>query len=154
MADSYELGMNAQILYGEAVADPTTLTPASMTELTNVKDVTINHETGEADVTTRGNSGWRATAATLRECSVDFQMIWKNGDAGFTAIKEAWVNGTEIALAILTGDPAEAGTEGPFGNFSITNFTRNEPLEEAITVDVTAKLSAWGGWFESSAGSA
>ena len=153
MAETYVLGMDAQILYGTAAADATSLSPASMTELTNVKDVTVNHETGEADVTTRGNGGWRATAATLRECSVDFQMVWKKSDEGFTAIKEAWLNGTEIALAVLTGDPAEAGTEGPFGNFSITNFSRNEALEEAIVVDVTAKLSAWGGWFEAGGGS-
>ena len=33
-------------------------------ELTNVKDLTLNLEAGEADVTTRGNAGWRATVAT------------------------------------------------------------------------------------------
>jgi len=36
---------------------------------------------GEADITTRGNSGWRATAPTLRECTVEFQMVWRPGDA-------------------------------------------------------------------------
>lgn len=147
MSESYVLGMDAQILYTEAVSDASSLEPASMTELSNVKDVTVNHETGEADVTTRANSGWRATAATLRECSVEFQMVWKKNDAGFSAIKNAWLNGTEIGLAVLTGDPDSAGSEGPYGNFSITNFSRNEALEEAIVVDVTAKLSAWGGWY-------
>jgi hypothetical protein len=153
MAETYALGMDAKILFAAAVADPTTLDPAAMTELSNVKDVTVNHETGEADVTTRANQGWRATAATLRECSVEFQMVWKKNDAGFTAVKNAWLTGGEIALAVLTGDPDVAGSEGPFGNFSITNFSRNEALEEAIVIDVTAKLSSWGGWYEGAAGS-
>ena len=35
------------------------------TEVTNVKDLTLNLEKGEADVTTRANGGWRATVGTL-----------------------------------------------------------------------------------------
>ena len=147
MAQSYKLGMDAKIYHTTAAADTTAaaaLTPATMTELANVKDVSLSHETGEADITTRANSGWRATAATLRECSAEFEMVWKPGDAGFEAIKNAWLAGGEIALAIITGDQTD--DEGPIGNFSITNFSRNEALEEAITVSVTAKLSLWGSW--------
>jgi hypothetical protein len=36
---------------------------------TNVRDVTLNLETGEADVTTRANSGWKQTFATLKDGS-------------------------------------------------------------------------------------
>jgi len=97
--------------------------------------VTLNLETGEADVTTRGNQGWRATVATLKNGSVEFEMIWDTGDAGFTAIRQAYFNNTAIALAILDG----ANGEGLDADFSITNFSRNEPLEEALTVSVTAK---------------
>ncbi len=123
-----KLGMEAKLYYGPAGSTATT-------ELTNVKDVTLNLETGEADVTTRGNQGWRATVATLKNGSVEFEMIWDTGDAGFTAIRQAYFNNTAIALAILDGESGE----GLDADFSITNFTRNEPLEEAITVSVTAK---------------
>jgi hypothetical protein len=34
------------------------------------------------------------------------------------------------------------------GNWSITNFSRSEALEEAVTVSVTAKLAAFGQWFK------
>ncbi len=144
MATTFRLGMQAKAYYAAAATDPTTLVPSEMTEMENVKDVNIDHSTGEADVTTRGNSGFRATAATLKECTVTFQMVWKSGAAAFTAIKNAWLNGTEIALGFITGDAA--GDEGPIGNFSITNFSRNEALEDAIVIDVTAKLSAFGSW--------
>ena len=53
--------------------------PASMTEVDNGRDVTLDLKAGEADITTCGNSGWRATAPTLRECTVQCQMVWRPG---------------------------------------------------------------------------
>ena len=147
MAD-FLLGMNAKIYQGAAAADPATLSPATLTEMGNVKDVTLSLEAGEADITTRANSGWRATAPTLRECSCEFEMVWKPGDAGFEAIKTAFLSAGTVALGVLTGAHDETGAEGPVGNWSITNFSRSEALEEAVTVSVTAKLAAFGQWFE------
>ncbi|MBK9126275.1 MAG: hypothetical protein IPM13_00525 [Phycisphaerales bacterium] len=86
---SFILGMDAKLYYGTAGAAATTL-------MGNVRNVTLNLEAGEADVTTRANSGWRATAPTLRECSVEFEMVWDPDDAGFTrqkAIPFTWGRG-------------------------------------------------------------
>ena len=108
-------------------------------ELENVKDLTLNLEAGEADVTTRGNAGWRATVATLKDGSIEFEMVWDTADAGFTAIKDAFFNNDTIELAVMDGDIATAGSQGLRAMMSIINFSRNEPLEEGITVNVTAK---------------
>ena len=134
---SFILGMNAKLYHGAAGG------PAS-TEMTNVRDVTLSLEAGEADVTTRANSGWRATAPTLRECSVEFEMVWDPADAGFTAIKNAYLTNGLIALKVLD----QANGQGPDGDFSITSFSRSEQLEEAITVSVTAKLAVFRNWVE------
>mgnify|MGYP002625510861 FL=1 len=72
-------------------------------ELPNVKDLTLNVEAGEADASTRGNGGWRATLATLKDGSIEFEMIWDTADAGFTAIKDAFFNNTPIEFAALDG---------------------------------------------------
>ena len=125
---SIRLGMQAKLYYGAAGTSATS-------ELTNVKDVTLNLETGEADVSVRASEGWRATVATLKNGSVEFTMIWNTEDEGFTAIKNAYFNNTAIALAVLDGE----GGSGLDADFSVTNFTRNEPLEEAITVNMTVK---------------
>ena len=109
----------------------------SWTELANVKDVTLSLETGEADIATRANAGWRATVGTLKEASVEFEMVWDTADAGFTAIKDAFFNNEVIGLQVLDGD-AGSGLEA---DFSITNFSRSEQLEEALTVSVTAKVT-------------
>ena len=137
MPTTFVLGMNAGLYQGTAgETDPTV-----MTEVDNVRDVTLSLEAGEADITTRGNSGWRATAPTLRECSVEFQMVWKPGDAVFDAVKTAYLTSGTVALAVLDQKVAVSGAQGPLGDFAITNFSRNESLEEAIVADVTAKLA-------------
>jgi predicted secreted protein len=128
-----KLGMDAKLFYkvgGQGGA-------GQWTELTNVRDVTLSLETGEADVTTRGNSGWRATVGTLKEASVEFEMVWDTADAGFGAIKDAFFDNEMIGLQVLD----DTGGQGLQADFSITNFSRSEALEEAITVSVTAKVT-------------
>ena len=131
----FVLGMNAKLYYGAAGG-------SAATEMGNVRDVTLTLEAGEADVTTRANLGWRATAPTLRECTAEFEMVWDPTDAGFSAIKNAFLTAGLVALKILD----QAGGQGPDGDFAITSFSRNEALEEAITVGVTAKLSVFRSW--------
>jgi len=146
----FKLGMDAVLYYSDTKLDGSTTTPSTATwnEQSNVKDLTLNLETGEADATTRGNNGWRATLATLKEGSIEFEMVWDTQDAAFTAIKDAWLNSSELAMAAMDGDIATSGNQGLVSNFTVTNFSRNEPLEEAITVNVTVKPSSQTDWYE------
>ncbi|HUU90101.1 MAG TPA: phage tail tube protein [Phycisphaerae bacterium] len=130
----FKLGMEARLYQNTGTYETPT-----WTEIDNVKDVTLNLETGEADVTTRANNGWRATAATLKDGSVEFEMVWDTADAGFTAIQEAYFDNTSLEFAVMDGDIATSGTQGLRATMAVTNFSRNEPLEEAITVSVTIK---------------
>lgn len=136
---SYVLGMNAKLYYGDSGSTPST-------ELTTVKNVQLELTAGEADVTTRGNSGWRATQATLKEATLTFDLIWDPTEAGFTALRNAYLNSSEIALMPLDQEDGE----GPDADWTVTGFSRNEDLEEAITVSVTAKLSTFRSWQEAS----
>ena len=124
---SYTLGLEAKLFFGAAGSTATT-------EMKNVKDVTLNMETGEADVTTRAAEGWRLTAATLKEASVEFEMVWDPSDGGFAAIKEAYFKAEPLALFVSDGN--ENGLDA---DFVVTSFSRSEPLEEALTVSVTCK---------------
>lgn len=110
-------------------------------EISNAKDLTLNLEKGEADVTTRANDGWRATVGTLKDGSIEFEMVWDTEDAGFSALQSAYFDDTSVELAVMDGDIEEAGSQGLRASFVVTNFTRNEPLEEAMTVSVTLKIA-------------
>jgi hypothetical protein len=129
------LGMDCKLYFnnGGTWAAPT------WSEIGNAKDVTLNLETGEADVTTRGNAGWRATMATLKEGTIEFEMVWDNEDDSFAAFQQAYFSNTPIEVAAMDGDVTESGSSGLHADFSVTNFSRNEPLEEAVTASVTIK---------------
>ena len=132
---SVKLGLDAKLYYCAAGIGGT----PTWSELTNVKNVSLSLQKGEADVTTRANNGWKATAATLKEGSIEFEMVWDTEDAGFTAIKDAYFNNSIIGLAVMDGPIATEGSQGLWADCHITDFSRDEPLEDAITVKVTAK---------------
>ena len=121
------LGLNCVLYRGEAGQ-------TASTEMKNVKDVEMNLTTGEADITTRAANGWRSYAATLKEASLTFQMNYESDDADLKAIQTAFMNNS--AIAFLVGDDKGNGLDA---DFVITEFNIPQPLEEAVTVSVTAK---------------
>jgi hypothetical protein len=132
-----KLGLDAKLFRNTgSYASPTWV------EVKNVKDLTLTLQAGEADVTTRGNNGWRATVATLKDGTVDFEMVWDAGDADFVAFRDAFLDNEPIELAVMDGPITGTGSSGSQGlraSFAVTGFSRNEPLEEAITVPVSIK---------------
>jgi len=131
---STRLGMNAKLYRNTG-----DYTSPTWTEVDNVKDLTLNLEKGEADVTTRANQGWRATVGTLKDASVEYQMVWDSGDADFVAVRTAFFSNQAIEFAVMDGDINDTESQGLRATFDILSFTRNEALEEAITFDVTMK---------------
>ena len=93
----FVLGMNAKIFLGAADA-----ALSALTVLDNAKDVNLTLEAAEADVTTRGNQGWRATASPLRTCTVEFESLFKPSAANFAALSAAFRAGTSVRMAPLT----------------------------------------------------
>tara|TARA_R110002051_G_scaffold14483_3_gene46940 strand:+ start:264 stop:704 length:441 start_codon:yes stop_codon:yes gene_type:complete len=128
------LGMNAKLYRNTG-----TYAVPVWTVVDNVRDVTLSLETGEADVTTRASGGWRQSIATLKDASLEFEMVWDSADTGFTAVKDGYMNGTNIEFLVLDGDTSTTGSQGLRAEMSIMTFSRNEPLEEALTVSVSSK---------------
>jgi predicted secreted protein len=109
------------------------------TEVTLVKDVTLSHSKGEADVSTRGGGGWKQIVGAMKEAVIEFEMVWDTEDAAFQLVKDAYFNDTLLGLAVMDGPIATPGSEGLWADCAILKFDRKEPLENAVTVGVTAK---------------
>lgn len=103
-------------------------------ELTNAQDVTLSLEKGEADVTTRGNNGYTAKKATLKDASIEFTAIWDSEDAGLSALKDSFFNDQLIGIAALDGD-IDSG-EGLVADMEVFTFGRNEPLKDGVTIPI------------------
>jgi hypothetical protein len=129
-----KLGLDAKLYRNTG-----TFASPAWNEITNVKDVTLNLEAGEADVTTRGNAGWRATVATLKDGSIEFEMVWDTADDDFAAIRDTFPNRAGVEFAVMDGDITLTGSQGLQATCIVTNFSRNESLEEAFPLSVTVK---------------
>jgi hypothetical protein len=104
--------------------------------------LTLNLEKGEADVSRRATGGWRATVGTLKDASIEFEMVWDTADDDFNAIRDSFLTGAKIDTAVLDGPATGAGSSGNQGlraDMEVMKFSRSEPLEEAIKVSVTIK---------------
>ena len=115
---------------------------AAMTEMDNIQDATCDMSKSEIIISSRAGSGWELTAAGLKKAAIDFKMLWKPGDTAFDAIQANWDSGAALSMAFLDGGKAVVGSQGMHGNFQVTNFKRNEPIDGPITVDVTVKMSS------------
>jgi hypothetical protein len=102
--------------------------------ITAIKDLSLNIETGEADITTRGANGWRLKIATLAEAGIEGELLWDSADASFNALKNAFFGKRLIGILALDGPITEVGNEGLRCDASVLSFTRDESLEEALSV--------------------
>lgn len=109
------------------------------TECTSVKDVTLNLEKGEADVSSRGSGGWRDRKGTLKDASVDIGIIWAAAATDIAAMLNGFLNGTAIEFAVASGAIADSGTEYFRCTYEVFKFTKEEPLEDAVTHSVSLK---------------
>ena len=102
-------------------------------EIANCKDLTVSLEKAEADASTRDNNGWRATVGTLKDASIEFTVLNKDGDTAFALLQGLF----------MSGDPCDVGISDAGGTLTLTcevmQFNVNQNLEEVISADVTLK---------------
>jgi hypothetical protein len=108
-------------------------------EVTSVRDLTLGDSMSEADVTRRASGGWRETAPTLREASVDFDMVNVAGDTNITTIRAAYAARTPVEFAIMDDGIAVPGARGIRATFIISKFELTQELENAQMISVTMK---------------
>jgi len=130
----FVLGLDAKIYRNSATYENPT-----WVEIDNVKDVTLNLSKEEADATTRANNGWKAIVATLKEGTVDFEMVWNKSDENFQALLTSFLSNTVIDFLILDGPYTSEGSEGLRASCQVFSFTRAEQLTDVLRAAVTIK---------------
>lgn len=149
---SFVLGMNAKMYFQTNTATaftnwPGSGAPPNLAEMELVQNVTLNIDLATADVTTRGGSGWRQTVATLRDATVDFDILW---DQDFTTAAEelaalvwAVMNNGTLNIAVLDGATTHGTGNDPhrglWAPMMVVSFPRAEELESALNCSVSMR---------------
>ena len=130
---AYQFGLTGSLLYTYP-ADGN----QALTEADNVRDVTLTLTTIDADTTSRASTLFKSSKVLLLEGVVTFEILDEIDDPFLVALQTAFTEKAEIALWIKDSSVASEG-QGLDGDFNITSFTRNEPLEDVMTYSVEAK---------------
>jgi hypothetical protein len=140
---SMKLGKDAVAYYH---ATPTTALSGMTLILSGVRDVQLSIGAGSAKTTTRASGGWETELPTLRTLSVSLKIPLDPTDAGYIQLATSFLAGSTFAAAFLTDTKATVGAEGPVGDFGVTKFDRNEPIDGEVEVDVELKLAKFTAW--------
>jgi len=139
---AYNLGKDAK-----ALIEGSTTGYANLVEMATVQSGKVVLETAEADTTTREGAGWGSSTPTIRKGTVEMTCLSKvTEDASLTKLEAAAIAGDIIEGAFLTGDTGVAGSRGPYGQWMISNFARDEEIEGGIPFAITLKLHEYIGY--------
>ncbi len=133
---AYSIGLDAYVHY-----DTTGVASPTWVDLTIVEEVTLNIEHSEAEIKNRA-SAWVGILLGLKDASIEATISYDPSDAGYEAFRDAFLNKTVIGVAVMSDDIATTGAEGLIADCYVTSFSRNEPLEEALTVTMTLRPAA------------
>ena len=102
-------------------------------QIKDAKDVTLNIERGDADVTTRNSNGWRAHLGTLKDASIEFNIL--TGGDSFSGLLSMFTGRTAASVAVSGGNLSFSAS------MVVTNFGVSQPLEDGVGVAVTLRPS-------------
>lgn len=111
-----------------------TYASATWVEVGAVVNVTIDDELTEVDASRRSSGGWREMVTTLRDMTVNVDVIKDIDDPGFLALFAAATDKTPIEIAIVDGDNTVDGTD--YVNFMsiITQWNKPQELEGVVQI--------------------
>lgn len=112
-------------------------------EIPNVRDLTLNLTAEEIDIGTRGTGAYMARIPGRKDGTADFEMVHDENDADMVALETSFHANpqTSIEFAILSGAIATSGSRGLRATMAVMNFSRNEPIGDALTVSVTISIT-------------
>ena len=104
------------------------------------REGTLSLERAEAEATTRGNAGFRATAVALKDATVEVELAYCPPDSDVDALIAAMTGGTSLDLLVADGDGI--GGQGLRADWIVQAIERGEPLEEAQRLRLTLKTDS------------
>jgi len=103
-------------------------------EVGEAKDVKINMSRGEVEDSARDTGGFRSFIPGLGEWSLEFMLLKKDPESSaMAAIRAAFLAGTVVEDVRMVDD----FNNGWEGDVAVTNFSENQPYEDAVAIDVT-----------------
>lgn len=96
------------------------------------RNATLTMSTDEVDITSKNSNGWHEGLPSIRSWSIEFDALLIEDDDGLAAIEDAFMNGTQVQVQIVT----PAGNKYD-GNATLTDFSYEGPYDGEATASGT-----------------
>lgn len=114
---------------------------ASMVVATDISDVTITAAGETIEYATREIYPNKATVAIGKTTTVDATIIVDPSSLAFlSACERIQFAQSTMSMAWLTGPYTVAGNRGPYGEFTVTSMTYQQPVEDIQRCDISFSL--------------
>jgi hypothetical protein len=129
---STRLGRNHKLYYNAgSYGSPT------WTEVTLVKDGTLNQDTEKADASSRASGAYNADVVTMINLGFEAEIIRDTANAVFLVLETAFYALSPVEFLILDGPVGTTGSRGVRATCQIQKWTRGEPLKGIATQQMT-----------------
>ncbi len=106
-----------------------------------VQDLTVEIGATEISIKNKG-SAYDKYIKGLRTLPVDFPLTYDPSNDGFKMLRDAEYKDEVLEFMSLDGSLKETGAFGFQGQFLVTKFKKNEPVDGEMTADVSLRLAA------------
>lgn len=92
------------------------------------RGATLNMSTDEIDVTSKDSNNWHEGLPSIRNWSLDFDALLIQGDAGLTALENAFMGQTQVQVRLATPSGSTYT-----GKATLTDFSYEAPYDGEAT---------------------
>lgn len=103
------------------------------TSIGGQRNASIEMSTEVIDISTKTTGDWAAKMSGAKSWTSDCDGIYMDGDEGYQAALDAFINGTEVDVKIADA----TSTVGFSGKAIITSFSFEAPYEDTVTYEMS-----------------
>lgn len=139
----FKLYISTTLLTGATSTDvDARMTAGDFNEVAAVTNVNNNSEKNEIELQTRENGGQTVYFDGAFQEGIEVSLAYDTSDTRYTELQDAYINGTEIAVADVDGVLGAVGVKGWAGNCKVLAFNRPEGIDDAVVIDVRLRPSS------------
>jgi hypothetical protein len=129
------LGIDCKLYYSTTFGTPTRI------EITRAINVTVPVSKGKAELPSR-LTRYKSKRPTLKEIGLDFGYRYTRGtDTVFAALRDSWLNDTNLVFWILDGSDQVIGAQGFVFPGQVFDFPIDQQLEDGQIINIGVDLA-------------
>jgi len=134
-------GKDHKIYLSASLLTDTSGAGATWVEFLPVESTSSEIAREEVTFKTRENGGAEQTLGGSLSNTIEVNWAYLSGDANAELLLDSIVADNAVAVADMDGDITVSGNSGQIGNYTITNYSSDKPIDGVVNITASLKLA-------------